>query len=327
MPSQNASQQRDLVKERRIYFFAIDAGANKQGEPNKIDLSPILRKIGEMPFSLKSRRYQQVGNSGDLLCTWVDSTEYPLKFKFAAIRRNALPQSELEGQLRDLVLADNEGICESSHVCVFEDGIIGIENNFYGPRPSRLAGYLLSAGSSAVSDFVLESLIRGDAARQLLNKKEIRAIELRIRSPYAEVISELDETLGQALKSIASAGNAETVSIVLRPGPYRKVNLNPRFIPLLRRLLGREDLRENTLRMTATLLDPETRKPGEVNLLDDKLVSTRKILRANRRTRVLDSSDAYEKIVDAYNELHDDLVSAYKTTISSISAADPAEVQ
>jgi hypothetical protein len=110
--------------------------------PIEIDLHPALQKLEGLPF-----RYAEDGGryvtSGDAdQCVWVDEVGDICKLRFANVQRNALPLAEAGGQLTDLNLADDAGIYEVSHLCIFPDGIVGVEFNFYGPRPSRLAPYL-----------------------------------------------------------------------------------------------------------------------------------------------------------------------------------------
>lgn len=234
----------DPTKTRNIYFFRIDAGADNSGESNKVDLRPLVRDVERLPFT-DSGRYQTIGNDGDRICIWVDSSQYPVKIRFGSIRVSGLPQAEAEGVLSDLNLAINQGLCEASHICMFEDGIVGVENNFYGPRISRLASYLLNRSQSAGMKFELEQLIRGDAAEMLLGKDGIRSLELRVRRSYISVIEEADSTLGSAFAAAAQAGNAETVAVILRPEPYQRKNLRTELLGTLGRLVRRPDLREN----------------------------------------------------------------------------------
>ena len=61
------------------------------------------------------------------------------------------------------------------------------------------------------------------------------------------------------------------------------------------------------IRLNATLIDEETQRAVPCNLLDDKFVGSRKILKVNPRSRVLDKDDAYLNIADTYNDLKEDL--------------------
>lgn len=57
----------DLTKKRNVYFFRIDAGADDNGVPLKVDLSPAVQRISKLPFA-DTGRYQSIGVDGDRLC-------------------------------------------------------------------------------------------------------------------------------------------------------------------------------------------------------------------------------------------------------------------
>lgn len=299
----------NLEKTRNIYFFRVDAGADADGKPKLLDLRPATKKLDRLTFE-DGGRYQSIGDDGDRLCTWTDSLDYPIKLRFGSIRVSGLPQAEANGILSDLNLAIDQGLCEASHICVFDNGIVGVENNFYGPRIPRLANYLQYCVRPMNIPFVLEQLIRGDAAEMLLGKNGIRSLELRIRRSWIPVVAEADETLGVAFEAAANAGNAETVAVILRPEPYKRTNLRESLLDTLKSIVGRNDLRQNAIRLNATLLEEATQRAVSCNLLEDKFVGSKKILRVNARSRVLDRSDAYAKIIETYEELKDDLEKA-----------------
>lgn len=56
-----------------------------------------------------------------------------------------MPLVEEAGGLNGLNLTTNQGLYEPIHLQVFANNIIGVEFNFYGPRPSRLGSYLRQA--------------------------------------------------------------------------------------------------------------------------------------------------------------------------------------
>jgi hypothetical protein len=295
---------------RSIYFFRIDGGAGDDGVPIDVDLHPALQKLDGLPF-----RYAEDGGryvtSGDAdQCVWVDEVDQICKLRFANVRRNALPQAEAGGQLTDLNLADDAGIYEVSHLCIFPGGIVGFEFNFYGPRPSRLAPYLRRAVGEDCPEFSLEALLRQDVAAVLLRKKAVRKLTLSVRRPYIDVIEEANASLGSALRAAETASEADCVGVFLEPEPYQQRNLDSGMLRMLRLLAPRSDLRENARILKATVIDQQTNKAEEIDLLRDELISQKKILREHRRTRVLLSDDAYAKIVEAYTERLDDLVAA-----------------
>lgn len=305
----------DMAK-RSIHFFRIDGGADDSGVPIEIDLSPTFQKVDGLPFRDVGvgGRYATTGDADQ--CVWVDEVGEICKIRFANIRRNALPQAESGGQLTDLALAEEAGICEVSHLCIFADGIVGIEFNFYGPRPSRLAPYLRRAVGGDCPEFKLEALLRQDVAAVLRRKKAVRKLDLNVRRPYIEVVEQANASLGSALRAAEVASQADCVGVYLEPEPYQRRNLDSGILRLLQRLAPRADLRENARTLKATVIDQETGRAEEIDLLRDELISQKKILRLHDRTRVLLRSDAYAKIEEAYAERHDDLAAAASVSVA-----------
>lgn len=301
---------------RSIHFFRIDGGADDSGVPIAVDLHPALQKVQGLPFrdATVGGRYVTSGDADQ--CAWIDEVGEICKIRFANVRRNALPQAEVGGELTDLALAEEAGIYEVSHLCIFEDGIVGIEFNFYGPRPSRLAPYLRRVVGDDCPEFKLEALLRQDVAEVLQRKKAVRKLDLNVRRPYIAVIEEAHASLGSALRAAEAASHADCVGIYLEPEPYQRRNLDDGILRLLRRLAPRTDLRENARTLKATVIDEQTDRAEEVDLLRDELISRKKILRQHDRTRVLLTEDAYAKIEQAYTELRDDLTTAASVIVA-----------
>lgn len=304
------------TSKRSIHFFRIDGGADESGVPVDVNLHPALQKIDGLPFREVTTGGRYV-TSGDIdLCAWIDEVAEICKIRFANVRRNALPQAEAGGELTDLVVADDAGICEASHLCIFPDGIVGIEFNFYGPRPSRLAWYLRRVVGDDCPEFKLEALLRQDVAAVLQRKNAVRKLSHNVRRPYIDVIEQANASLGSALRAAETASRADCVGVYLEPEPYQRRNLDGGILGMLRSLAPRSDLRENARTLKATVIDAETDRAEEIDLLRDELISQKKILRLHDRTRVLLSDDAYAKIAEAYAERRDDLAAAASVAVA-----------
>lgn len=302
---------------RSIHFFRIDGGADDSGAPLAVDLHPALQKVNGLVFRNADTggRYVTAGDADQ--CAWIDEVGEISKIRFANVRRNALPQAEADGELRDLDLAANAGICEVSHLCIFPDGIVGVEFNFYGPRPSRLAPYLRRAVGDDCPEFRLEALLRQDVAAVLQRKKAVRKLSLNVRRPYIDIIEQAEASLGSALRAAETASHADCVGVYLEPEPYQRRNLDDGIMGMLRRLAPRSDLRENARILKATVIDQQTDRAEEIDLLRDELISQKKILRQHGRTRVLLRDDAYHKIVEAYTERQGDLAAASSVSVAA----------
>ncbi|MFC5824243.1 hypothetical protein [Nonomuraea insulae] len=317
-PQRRPQQPKPPTVKRSVYFYRIDAGADETGIPKNIDadLAAGLKAIDDLPFDSANRRYMNQSD-GSSLCAWIDAAEEVTRLRFGTIRKNALPQSELGGTLRNLALGAEEGLCETSHICLFPDGIVGVEHNFYGPRAKRLPAYMMHALSGAIPSFAMEVLLNHDVAKQLEGNKFVRKLTLRVRKSYTSTIGEANKSLGQALEAAALGSDAAVVGLILQPEPYKRVDLKSDLIHFLRRIMRKEDLREQTRELKATIVNEQTGRADEINLLEDQLISKKTILRQTSRSRVLNSDDAYRKIEEAYRELREDLLSASSASVSS----------
>src|SRR5690349_340550 len=90
-------QASELEVERSIHFFRIDAGADESAIPTKLDLSPALKKINELPFTHGGGRYLPRNEVEQ--CMWVDRVDEISRVSFGSVRRGALPQTEAAGRL------------------------------------------------------------------------------------------------------------------------------------------------------------------------------------------------------------------------------------
>jgi hypothetical protein len=120
-------------------FFRSSVGKDAAGINIPFEPKPSLTALQKLPFTDDRGRYL-VDPEGNALCAWVDHLGADPRMRFAQIRRVGLPQIDASGNLSDLNLAGSEGLVEPAHIVFFSHGLVGVEFNFYGPRPSRL-GY------------------------------------------------------------------------------------------------------------------------------------------------------------------------------------------
>jgi hypothetical protein len=275
----------------------------------------ILSQLIFPDYSLSCANYHSGPQSdGNVLCGWVDDPNGQIsRMRFALIRKNALPQSESGGELRDLLLEDHEGICETTHVCIFPEGAVGVEFNFFGPRPQRLGNYLRRVVGGPL--FTMEALIRQDMAEQLMRKRAIRRMTLRIRRSAIDQVEEANASLGDALRTAEQASGAECVGIILEPDPHQKTVLRNTVLETARRLMRLPGARTNFRQFQVDAVEDGVPGVTTLNLLEDKLIKNVSILRQHERSRVLQTEDAYQKIESAFTELRQDLLSAMSVNI------------
>ncbi|WP_395406050.1 hypothetical protein ACHMXB_22840 (plasmid) [Arthrobacter sp. UC242_113] len=301
--------------ERKIYFYRADAGSDAGGAPVGLDLADTLQKVEAVPFAADSKRYW-LQRGGDAIGLWMPSSSHTYdRFVLAAVRRSSFPQSELNGTLADLDLGAGAGLHEPIHVRLYPDNLVGIEFNFHGPRPSRLPLYLQHVIPGAPK-FMLEALLRKDAEDQLLHQSEMRLLDLHLRPSYIAEVRKASKSLGEAFEAMTKVSKAEVIGITLRPEPNKRTPLGNRVLKGTRKLAGRSDLSENVVKFKAKGINDLTGKVETINLLDDQLVSHKKIVTLGPNSRAVDSTAAFDAIDAAYETLKPQLLEA-----SGISAA------
>jgi hypothetical protein len=217
---------------------------------------------------------------------------------------------EQAGRLAPLDIPDDSGIAEQTHVVFFPSNIVGAEFNFYGPRLSRLASYLVAKAHDQCPELAFEILLRQDIRDRLRRLQDIRLLNLRIKPSFAEIVAQADKDLGSCFKAAARAANADEVELILRPAPRSGRALNHSLLVAVRRLSTKQELHQEATRFLVKGLDSETGHVEELDLLSDDLVVKKPVTLQNDRFRSVDSASAYQAIEQAYTELSDDLSQA-----------------
>lgn len=300
-----------LSLERNIYFYRIDAGDDQHGKPIPFDVLGTLQAIESLesvPFT-DAGRYMLVEDQLRLCC-WVDEISSTGKLRFGTIRRNGFPQQDRDGALSDLGLPQKAGLCESVHVKFFSDSIIGSDFNFYGPRISRLASYLAEKAPHVSGNVRFEPLLRRDISEQLARMKDVRLFQLKIRSSFAEKVESVNESLGKTFREARKISEADEIEITLSPKRFSRKSIGGQLLDAAKGLIGLEGFHEASQRCHVRGLDTETNRVELVDLLSDKLIVKKQIVRQGDRSRALDVDSAYGAIESAYEEVKDDLVTA-----------------
>ena len=306
MPRRRATQRPQV--ERKIYFYRVDAGLDAAGRPVPFNPVPVLRHLHGLPFT-DDGLYWDAGDGHDTCC-WVDVVSSRGRLRFGNVRRSGLPQVERAGEIGALGIPASAGLLEQVHVLFFPHNIVGSEFNFYGPRISRLSRYMAAKANGTCPPVTFEPLLRQDVMGQIDRLVDIRLLQLKIHASYADVVAEADQDLGSAFEAAARAGQAEELEIILRPRAHSRQALTNRLLETVKRLARGQELRQESSRFSIKGLDAETERVETVDILKDQLISKKRIILENERTRALDSESAYAAIDEAYNELRDKLLVA-----------------
>lgn len=296
--------------ERKILFYRIDTGSDAHGRPRNFNLSSVLQHIETLQFSDDAQGRYLAADDGNRVCCWVDECSDNGKVRVGTVRRSGLPLVEKSGILTDLPLPMVAGLAEQTHVVFFDGGIIGAEFNFYGPRVSRLAAYFREKAPGVSVPVAFEPLIRRDVTEQLERLSDVRLFQLRIRKSYAEKIAGIDENLGAAFAAAAKVSDADEIEILLSPPRYSRAGIGKQLLNTVKRLVSLGGIHEQAQKLQIRGFDTKNRQIELVDLLSDKLIVRKEIIRQGSRSRALDSESAYAAIQSAYSEVQNELILA-----------------
>ena len=305
--------------ERKIHFFEVDIGHDDGGAPHPISLAQLLESIEALPFTrdqAPSRYERDLDDS--LLCVLPTPPLSRDAIRFCRVRFNGLPQLERSGNISDLDIDDDVGIVETTHAVFLPNNKVGIEYNHYGPRPSQLASYLAAKSGDTELKVELRPILKRDALNELNQLIDLRWFELRIHRAYADIVRQADPAWNGVVSAIDEALERPTVipvDLKFENGTGRR-NLR-RYGGPLSNIAGRTDLRENTTWFRVHGKRDDTNRVETIDLLGDRLVSRKRIVRVGGRGRALSSTSAFQAIREAYDDLSDEIEFASSVSIST----------
>ncbi len=277
---------------RDILFFRVNIGLGQNGKPKVFDPTPVFEYISKLNWKDGKNDNRYFDNDGKMIGCWVESTGKPCKIALGNIRRTDLPQLEMQGELTPLEIPETAGLVETTHIVFLGDNIVGCDNNFYGPRISRLPFYLSDKALRVAPEYIYFSpILRQDVYQQFKKFRSLSLLELRIRASYADNVSLVDDNLGAALKSAYKAGDTDDVELVLRASSNSHSWLADRLLDALKLLSRRPEIRDEADKFVVKGYNEEKTVLQELNLLSDKLVITKNIRKLDARSRALNSKD------------------------------------
>ena len=297
--------------ERKIYFYRVDLGRSQDGSPLPFDPFPALDAIGQLPFAVgHAGRYEEEGD-GNVICVLPSDAKPKQELRFCRVRRVGLPQLEREGNISDLDIRPDEGLLEPTHIVFFENNVAGIEYNHFGPRASRLGGYINDKTPRHSPSIQLQPLLRRDISRLLDELTEIRLLEFRIRASYIGTVRQADESLADAFEANRRVLNdAVSLQVVLRSSKHQRRFAFEKLSVPIRRLLQRRDLHENVEQFKVRGYSETGNRVETLDLLNNYVVKPMAIPRVHGRSRALNTNAVFGAIHGAYLQLKDDIDTA-----------------
>lgn len=295
--------------ERQIYFYRVDTGYDNSGKPIPFNPIPTIEHVDKLDWSLKGRYWKDENEK--LIACWIDSKQMPCKIRLGSIRRSDFPQVEEQGEITPLEISEKSGLLEQTYMVFLEDNIVGCDFNFYGPRITKLPYYLADkAVGIAPPELNFTPLLRQDVYEQLKEFKYLKLFNLKIRSSFADTIKDIDRSLSDAFKAAQTVGEADEIELILRATGRSTGWLSEKLLDIAAKLMKLKDIHFESKKFVVSGYNQEKQKAVELDLLSDKLIIKKSILKADKRSRALNKNSAYNAIISAYNELKKEILSS-----------------
>ena len=239
-----------LLGERKILFYRADIGHSEDGFPLPFDPSPALDAIRMLPVTDDEMGWYEHEVDGNALCLFQHGRHPYPTVRFCRVRRTSLPLLERAGEIQDLELDAETGLLEAIHVVFFPNNVIGTEYNHYGPRVSRLGGYLHERSRRAIPRPTFLPILRGDAAAQLDRLSDLRVLDINIVPAIADLV-------GQSAPSLSAAFTANTqilenpkeLHLTLKPDLPSQSGFLNKMIGPLKEMIGSSSIRDGSKRL------------------------------------------------------------------------------
>lgn len=301
---------------REIHFFRVDAGRDASGKP--LSFSPLrtLEHVDKLKWDSSGSKGKYWKDADKITACWIDGLSAPFKIRIGNIRRADFPQIEQQGEVTPLEMPESSGLVEQTHIVFFDNNIAGCDFNFYGPRITRLSYYLAEkAVGISPTELNFTPILRQDVYRQLQRFKFLKLFNLKIRSTYADVIKSIDDSLGDSFKAAIKAGEADEIELILRCTKRSKGWLSEGLLENAKKIIQQRDLRYETSKFVVSGYVEDERKVQVLDLLSDLMIMKKAIRKAERRSKALNPTAAYNAIISAYEELRDEIESSASVSI------------
>lgn len=129
---------RDSVR-RKIVYYGSRVSRSHDAPPS--DYGHRLRAAVRAFDRANDAHLLEVGDDTYLAAYGQTRQAMPC-LQLGLVRRTDLPVVQAGDEIRDLGLAQDEGLMELAHFMFFPDGVIGAEYNYRGPKASTIPRYI-----------------------------------------------------------------------------------------------------------------------------------------------------------------------------------------
>ncbi|WP_246112323.1 hypothetical protein [Thermococcus aciditolerans] len=305
-------------KQNRIldHKFRQKFGAFLHNHHDFLDRNIPLKRVLEIKYSFERDLILIRDNPAEFnLIPWIGGPEKGvITARIGYGKERDLPTKiDEEGHENGIQLdkSRKERLYYPTHFVVFPNGIVGMERYKDGPTSYQLK-YFLSQylfGQASVVD-LMEVYYR-EFIEELLRSPRVVSMYLRMAATkyvyYMKHKKDMDEDISELLGDFVYLLGPDVIEIKASvDGRIKKKRLSKdaviSFVDKLRKIDDKLNIVEDII---IKYEDPKTHELKDKNIFEDKLIATKKVVRAKEEWSRVDSEQMYNKIIEAYNDLYE----------------------
>lgn len=243
-------------------------------------------------------------NVSKYLLSKIRSKDLPLVFDMKNVRTSALN------------LSNYQGLFEPSHFVIFDGKIIGAEYNHNGLRHinSKLMrlinNYLQGNKVSNISKVEIKPILRTNLYNRINKFEEIRNIEISIAANYAKLLCREDPASFEQMFSAAELVDDMRLTLTFALGRGKRSgdpSMFEKVLNSIKKILSRDDCKDNVSVLNVRGKLPESDSIESFNILEELMLTEKRVSRLEDRTRAINSESMYTEIIKSYFSLEDEL--------------------
>lgn len=251
-------------------------------------------------------RYYPIDSDVRMFVHKIDVSGNPLKIVFAKTQTHLLPSKEKKQKIEPLDLVDDpdqlQGLTHKTHICVFRDGIVGVESHQNCTTSNQICSLLHHFTGQPVS---MNFLPNKNYATKLAKLGEITMFKIKMGS---ELLSDLKKSKNLLLSKVGliDPAGAEEVEVILKVNGQKATSALSGIksaITSLNQFRGGGKL--NGIEVKGRKND--TSKIEHLDLIDSAIIASENMVTVNSKSRDVKESSAFAAIALAYRNKADEI--------------------
>jgi hypothetical protein len=261
------------VPDSTVFFYRLVNAETGTRMAQDIDAHGLLEDVEKLD---KAGRRLKASNNDELLgIQWWGPADQstPDLLVVAKIRRGGgLPAVELDGQFRNLMLAEGEGLAEPTHAAFYPGNVVAIVKSGYSPSHLRV-GEWINRVLDVKPQLRLDPIIRTNVRARLAEVDEITLLTVQYDTDQMERLQSKSSRLWRALDAIRGDYGGLEATLILKP---RKGDAGGQSAKLMEDVEGLvldipEDENAEFLQARLGFRNSETEKADSINFIQDRL--------------------------------------------------------